>query len=111
MELLLWLEEIKIWRMQRRRYPHNWRRLAWACKERAGWRCERCGVRHGQVRRSKHTNRLYPVWLHAHHVNHDQWNEAPELIALCPSCHFAYRRNPPAWLIEKLKHQKLLARS
>jgi len=116
-ELDLWIEEVKIWRLQRRekarrarRYPSNWRRLATECKDRAGWRCERCGIKHGQIRWSRHTNRAYPVWLHAHHVRFDPENETPELLALCPSCHFSYRRNPPAWLIEKMKHRKLLER-
>ncbi len=90
------------------RYPPNWRRLATECKDRAGWRCERCNVRHGQIRRSLWTGRYWPVWLHAHHVYDDPESEEPVLQALCPSCHFHYRKNPPSWFIEKLKHQQLL---
>jgi hypothetical protein len=81
------------------------------CKERAGWRCEKCGVKHGTIRRSLHTGRAYPVWLQAAHPNHDPENPDPELVAVCGSCHWHYYRRPgtrPAWLIEKLKHQKLL---
>jgi len=25
-------------------YPENWEALAWECKQRAGWRCEHCGI-------------------------------------------------------------------
>lgn len=35
------------------RYPSNWQEIAQAVKERAGWKCERCGVAHG----------VYRVWL------------------------------------------------
>src|SRR2546429_1534825 len=97
--------------MNRHRYPKQWRRLATECKDRAGWRCERCGIKHGTLRRSLYTDRIHPVWLQAHHVNGDPESEEPQLQALCPSCHFFYRRNPPAWLLERIKHQKLLARS
>jgi len=95
----------------RKRYPKNWQRLALECKEHAHWRCQKCGVRHGTMRMSTWTGRLYPVWLQAAHTRHDPENENPELICVCPSCHWHFYRRPgtrPAWYIEKLKHQKLL---
>jgi hypothetical protein len=56
-------------------YPDNWKDLATACKQRAGWRCEECGS----------TERLG-----AAHVNHDPENPNPELRCLCWPCHSRY---------------------
>ena len=56
-------------------YPDNWKDLATACKQRAGWRCEECGS----------TERLG-----AAHVNHDPENPNPELRCLCWTCHSMY---------------------
>ena len=95
----------------RQRYPAAWRQLARACKERAGWCCQRCQVAHGTVRVSPWTGRPWPVYLQAAHIRHDPENEAPDLIAVCPTCHWRYYRKPgtrPAWVIEKMKHQRLI---
>jgi hypothetical protein len=95
----------------RKQYPRNWRELARACKERARWLCERCGVAHGTPRRSIWTGRIWPVYLQAAHVHHDKDNPVPELVAVCPTCHWRYYRKSnqiPAWFIEKLKHRKLI---
>ena len=56
-------------------YPANWKDLATACKQRAGWRCEECGA-------TEH--------LGAAHVNHDPENPNPELRCLCWPCHTRY---------------------
>ena len=56
-------------------YPANWKDLATACKQRAGWRCEECGA-------TEH--------LGAAHVNHDPENPNPELRCLCWPCHSRY---------------------
>jgi hypothetical protein len=56
-------------------YPDNWKDLATACKQRAGWRCEECGA-------TEH--------LGAAHVNHDLENPNPELRCLCWPCHSRY---------------------
>lgn len=34
--------------MDRSRYPADWDDIARAVKERAGWKCEECGVEHGR---------------------------------------------------------------
>ena len=106
MELLLLLEMIQF--DKQRCYPKNWRRLAWECKDRAGWRCERCGVRHGERRFSMWSGKCRPVWLHAHHINADPANPVPELQALCPSCHWQCKQSEARVELEKLKHQQLL---
>jgi hypothetical protein len=56
-------------------YPANWKDLATACKQRAGWRCEECGA-------TEH--------LGAAHVHHDPENPNPELRCLCWPCHRRY---------------------
>ena len=56
-------------------YPVNWKDLATACKQRAGWRCEECGA-------TEHVG--------AAHVNHDPGNPNPELRCLCWPCHRRY---------------------
>lgn len=97
----------------RKKYPANWRALALACKERAAWRCSKCGIEHGTKRFSLWTGREWPVFLQAAHINHDPENETPELAAVCPACHWRYYRKPGAhsWLYhERRKHQALLER-
>src|ERR1700680_3512174 len=71
-------------------YPANWDELAWACKARAGWCCESCGVAHGTEAVSERTGVVYTIHLAAAHLDHDPWNPEPRLAALCPSCHARY---------------------
>ncbi|HYU74536.1 MAG TPA: hypothetical protein VEL31_17840 [Ktedonobacteraceae bacterium] len=96
----------------RKKYPRNWRKLARACKERAGWQCKECKVLHGTLRLSW-AGRPYPVYMVAAHKNHDPFNPSPDLECVCPSCHFRfYRRQgqPAVWVIERMKHRKLLGK-
>jgi predicted HNH restriction endonuclease len=94
------------------RYPRKWKRnQARACKEAAGWKCEKCGIEHGTLRVSIWTGREWPVYMQAAHINHDPENDAPELACVCPTCHWRYYRRAnqiPQWMIEKMKHRKLI---
>jgi hypothetical protein len=95
----------------RRQYPKDWKAMARACKDAADWMCQECGVLQGTKRRSPWTLREWPVYLQAAHKNHDPANESPELIAVCPRCHWRFYRKPgqaATWMIEKIKHQKLI---
>lgn len=60
-------------------YPSNWREIATAVKEAAGWRCVRCGAPH--INRAGYA-------LTVHHLNMDasdcRWFN---LAALCCTCH------------------------
>lgn len=103
--------------MQQRkhRYPANWPHLSHQCKCGAGWRCQRCHIRHGATRVSRRTGQVYQVWLHAAHVRlHDTMNPNPELLSLCPTCHGRYdhrlRLREARAQLEALKHQRLLQR-
>lgn len=97
----------------RRRYPRNWPQLAKACKERAGWKCEHCGVSQFAQRLSVWTGNLYTVYLQAAHKNHDPENPDPELACVCATCHWHHYRKSgqrAAWVaLERMKHQRLIA--
>ncbi len=41
------------------RYPHDWDERAKARKEQAGWTCEVCGVKQGEIRWGKVKRRFY----------------------------------------------------
>lgn len=72
---------------ERHRYPKNWDELSLACKERAGWCCEDCGVRQKETRIGKISGKEYVVYLSACHVNHDPENPDAQLACLCQACH------------------------
>src|SRR5207248_2499050 len=97
---------------RRKQYPDNWDDLSWQCKERAGWKCEFCHVRHGRKRKSKRTGKRYPVYLHAAHAHHDLGNPTPVLLCLCPTCHgkydYRYRMSQQQVSLERMKHRLLL---
>lgn len=71
-------------------YPRNWQKIARKCKEQAGWTCEKCGAKHGELRAGKTFKRPFVVNLAAAHLNHDVKNKRPQLAALCQSCHMEY---------------------
>lgn len=68
-----------------RKYPSDWKSIRAFILERAGNRCEACGV-------ENHTNRqdTYIVLTIAH-IDHDVNNNDPgNLQALCQRCHLRY---------------------
>ena len=60
-------------------YPANWDAIAKAVKDRAGWKCERCGW--GNDQRTGHV--LTVAHLDNVKSNCEDWN----LAALCQRCH------------------------
>jgi len=95
----------------RKRYGKDWKRRSRAAKEAAGWQCEKCKVKHGEKRISYSGNE-WPVYLQAAHVEHDPENEFAKLACVCPKCHWHFFRRPgqrPAWMIERMKHRRLIA--
>ncbi len=95
----------------RNAYPRNWPKLAWACKERAGWVCEQCGARQYEQRISRRGVPYY-IYLHAAHLNNDPWNPHPMLVCLCISCHarldYAHKQREARIRLERVKHLRLL---
>ena len=92
-------------------YPANWEELALACKQRASWHCEHCGVAHRTPAISR-KGRSYIIYLAACHLDHDPWNSDPRLASLCPSCHARYDWldfQRKEWLsLEAYRHQMLV---
>jgi len=72
---------------ERHRYPQNWEELAFACKKRAGWRCQHCDAKHGDVRIGIVSGKEYTVVIAACHEHHDPENPDAVLKALCQACH------------------------
>src|SRR5438067_13595128 len=99
---------------RRKRYPKEWKKLADTCREQAQFQCLHCRIAQGTQLTSRRTNRLYKVYLHAAHRNHDPENPKPELLCLCPRCHGKYDyehvKRTDSVQFEKLKHKLLLAR-
>lgn len=95
-------------------YPKNWEKLALACKERAGWCCEECGIAHLAQVINRETGEVKRAILCAAHLDHDPWNPRPRLRALCLSCHARYdysARERARWLaLERKRHQWLVRR-
>ncbi len=94
-------------------YPANWEELARACKERAGWQCERCGIASGKERISRR-GLPYRVALMACHRDHsERQNPQAELLCLCAICHWWIdfeKWQIESWRkLESLKHQRLLS--
>jgi len=93
-------------------YPPNWPLIAQKCRERAGGKCEHCGITNGAQRISR-KGRTYRVALAACHKNHDERDKPDaELLCLCEICHWWH--DFEAWLLEqwrnleRSKHLKLL---
>lgn len=65
-------------------YPPDWPKIARACKERAGWKCEECGVADGDIG----SNGLVVV-LEAAHMGENRHlkSDCSNLKALCRPCH------------------------
>jgi hypothetical protein len=97
-------------RRRRRRYPKNWKLIAYACKEHAKWLCEECHEANLTVKVSKRTGLCYKMRLHAAHVG--SCTDQPRLKALCPACHARldakHRRREVHIRLERLKHLRIL---
>jgi len=60
-------------------YPENWKEIATRIKEKAGWKCERCGHKH-------EVETGYVLTVH-HLVPEKSLCEDWNLAALCQRCH------------------------
>ena len=69
-------------------YPKNWKEIATAIKDAAGWKCEECGK---QCRRPGEPFVTHRNTLTVAHLNHIPADVRPEnLKALCAPCHLRY---------------------
>ena len=71
-------------------YPPDWKEIALAVKEAAGWKCQECGR---QCRRPGEPFTTHRNTLTVSHQDHNPMNCEPEnLRALCAPCHLRYDR-------------------
>lgn len=92
---------------KRHLYGPEWEKVARELKTEADWRCETCGVKHGDWRerkdqqlppymRGQHHSLINDVWhytvvITVAHLDHDPENmERDNLKALCQRCHLAH---------------------
>ena len=91
------------------KYPPNWKEIATAIKDAAGWRCEDCGK---QCRFPGEPFDTHRRTLTVAHINHVEMDCADEnLVALCPKCHFAYdetRKRMQRLARKRIKNSKRL---
>ena len=74
--------------MQRELYPPDWEEIAFAKKERAGWKCEACGK---QCRKPGEPFDTHKNTLTVSHQDHNPANCSDEnLRAMCAPCHLRY---------------------
>ena len=74
--------------MEKHRYPQNWKEIAKDIKDKAGWKCERCGK---QCRLPGEPFDTHKRTLTVAHLNHMPEDCRPEnLRALCAPCHLRY---------------------
>jgi 5-methylcytosine-specific restriction endonuclease McrA len=74
--------------MQRELYPADWDKIAFAVKEDAGWKCQKCGK---QCRRPGEAFDTHKRTLTVAHLNHTPEDVRPEnLMAMCAPCHLRY---------------------
>lgn len=71
-----------------KRYPKDWKEIAKACKDKAGWQCERCGVKHGATRVGSN-GKEYKVIMTTAHIGPTKHNkmDVDNLECLCQRCH------------------------
>lgn len=75
----------------RKRYPKDWGEIRSAILERAGNRCEFCGVENHTMRLNPKTGKDVRIILTIAHLNHTPEDCRPEnLRALCQKCHNTY---------------------
>ena len=74
--------------MDTKRYPHDWKRIAFEVKQEAGWRCEECGTQCRRPGEPFVTHRLTLTVAHLNHTPEDCRRD--NLRALCAPCHLRY---------------------
>lgn len=72
-----------------KKYPPNWKQIAKQVKDKAGWKCEFCGIQHGQIAISITKGTPYQIILTVAHCGDNKTNklDTSNLKALCQPCH------------------------
>ena len=73
------------------RYPKNWKQIRQQILERAGNKCEFCGVENHTYRLNEKTGKMAYIVLTIAHLDHQPENNSQSnLRALCQRCHNQY---------------------
>lgn len=89
--------------MEKERYPQNWKQIALEIKEKADWKCEKCGK---QCRRPGELFDTHKRTLTVAHLNHTPEDISPEnLKAMCAPCHLRYDAQHHAETRKKKREQ------
>ena len=69
-------------------YPSNWKEIAKACKDKANWTCEYCGIQHVTIRLTA-KGFPYKEIMTTAHVGANKYDkmECSDLKCLCTRCH------------------------
>ena len=74
--------------MEKHRYPPDWKKVATEVKEKAGWKCQKCGK---QCRRPGEPFDTHRNTLTVAHLDHiPEHMEESNLMAMCAPCHLRY---------------------
>lgn len=74
-------------------YPPEWEVMRREKLQRAGYRCEVCGVRDRSIQQNTRTGQPYMVHLSIAHKNqYETWKQEAETMVLCQRCHRRYDR-------------------
>ncbi|MEA5553301.1 HNH endonuclease [Anabaena cylindrica UHCC 0172] len=83
-------------------YPKHWKELAQSIKEKADWRCQKCGrvcLRPGEIPADNIKPRAYNLQVHHHNMIPTD-NRVENLIPVCASCHLNYHRGGRGNVVE-----------
>jgi ribosomal protein S15P/S13E len=84
--------------MDRSLYPENWDEIAMAAKERAGWRCESCGLENGaMIKRNSLDPSEFQIWDEDFGLwraadgrelsDHEVWHRAQTIVIVMTTHH------------------------
>lgn len=76
--------------MDKKRYPKDWKQIAFEVKQEAGWKCEECGARCYRPGQRVEDHGMILTVAHLNHTPEDCRRE--NLRALCARCHLRYDR-------------------
>ena len=72
----------------KKQYPIHWSAIAFDVKQRAGWKCQKCGK---QCRKPGEKFDTHKNTLTVAHLNHQPMDIRPDnLMAMCAPCHLRY---------------------
>ncbi|WP_069791289.1 HNH endonuclease (plasmid) [Cyanobacterium sp. IPPAS B-1200] len=76
------------------RYPQNWTDIAYSLKEKAKWRCQKCGVqciKPGDKTAHLSKSERAKITMVVHHRNYQpEDNREENLVCVCKPCHLSY---------------------